>query len=765
MLSYRHERDTLSEPRVYLSKSRGLEEKLVEGQSPHRLVGGNLQVEFDRDGRLMALRQSGGAFIFLEHKIMGASPWRLVVRDRLRQPRTLTALDARACHIESNSHGLDLTWTEIESAPGLIVQAAITPEEGHLLWRLAVDGLAADAALWRVDFPVLAGLLPIASGDDEQLLLPRAGGYVVRNPSQAIFANSEIGHRISLAYPGSMTMQFIAYYCQRSDGLMVMTQDPDGYYKRFTAERGEGPAGWTLAIEHFPAGMPQSSGRFAPPYPIALSAFRGDWTEAATRYRSWAIRQPWCSRGPLATRGDIPRWLLETGLWVWNRGRSDQVLPGIRRLGQLVQAPIALDWYWWHKTPYDTHFPDYLPPREGEASFRQAIARLHEEGVRAIVYVNGRLWGTSAQSWIAQQAGLAACKQEDGNIYREVYNVFNQAEMAPMCPTTTLWQTTLRNLVDELINRYGLDGVYIDQIGIAAPQLCFDPQHPHPPGGGNHWHRGYRQLIEAARHTTRLHPEAMFPTEGSCEAYLDLFDAFLVLDNSFERMGFYERIGLKWEPVPLFAAVYHDYALHFGSYASLAPPPYDELWPQSQGPLRSSRFDERDFTGAFYAELGRAFVAGAQPMVANVHPQQVDDPALQPCWRFLRDLVHTRLQAAPFLLYGRWLQPLALDAPEITVDFLVRGIYTSPDKERVVQRRLPAVLASLWAAPDGRQALALANISDCSQRVTWKAAGMSGKMVYGINGRGRIPLGRIGNSGVVYNEKIPAHTVQVIEIV
>ncbi len=737
----------------------------MKERSLHHIVGGNLLVEFDRDGRFRALRQSSSDHAFLEHKVVGTSLWRLVVRDRLHPSRTLTALDARACRIESSSHGLDLTWAEIESAPGLIVHAMITPGENHLLWRLTVDGLTPGAALWRVDFPVLAGLLPIASDDDEQLLLPRAGGYVIRNPSQAIFANSEIGHRISLAYPGGMTMQFTAYYRQHGDGLLVMAQDPNGYYKRFTAEKGEEPTGWTLAIEHFPAGMPQPSGRFSLPYLIALSTFRGDWTEAATLYRSWAVRQPWCSRGPLYTRGDIPRWLLETGLWVWNRGRSDQVLPGIRRLGQIVQAPMALDWYWWHKTPYDTHFPDYLPPREGEESFRQAIARLHEEGLHAIVYVNGRLWGTGAQSWTAQQAYLAACKQENGDIYREVYNVFNQAEMAPMCPTMPLWQTTLRNLVDELVNRYGLDGVYIDQIGISAPQLCFDPQHPHPPGGGNHWYQGYRQLIEGARHVTRLHPEVMFPTEGSCEAYLDLFDAFLVLDNSFERMGFYERIGLKWEPVPLFAAVYHDYALHFGSYASLAPPPYDELWPQPQGPLRSTRFDERDFVDAFYAELGRAFVAGAQPMIANVDPKQVDDPALQPHWRFLRDLVHTRLQAAPFLLYGQWLQPPALDVPEITADFLVRGIYTPPDKEHVVQRRLPAVLASLWAAPDGRQALALANISNRPQPIVWKAEGMSERMVYCMNGRERIPLGRIGSSGVVYDEEMPARTVQVIEIV
>ena len=270
--------------------------------------------------------------------------------------------------------------------------------------------------------------------------------------------------------------------------------------------------------------------------------------------------------------------------------------------------------------------------------------------------------------------------------------------------------------------------------------------------------------MTGVRRGLQPHPHAMLPTEGSCEAYLDLFDAFLVLDNSFERMGFYGRLGLQWESAPLFAAVYHDYAIQFGSYASLAPPPYDELWPRPPGPLRSTRFDERDFVDMFYAELGRAFIAGAQPMVANVYPEQVRDPALQPCWRYLHDLVHTRLQAAPFLLYGRWLPPPDLAVPEIAVDFLVRGIYTPAEQEHVIRRKLPAVLASLWAADDGRQALALANISDRPQPIEWKAEQMAGRTAYRISGRARVPLGRTGRNGIVYAREIPARSVQVIEI-
>ncbi len=738
--------------------------KTVAGEENRwQAAGGDLTVEFDALGRMRALRRMSTGYAFLEGT--PSSPWRLELRDRAGRSRTVTALDADACRIERAEAGLRLRWVGIRGAPGLIVSATVVPEDDLLQWRLAVEGMTPDAALWRADFPVLAGIRPIAVGDAERLLLPRAGGYVVRDPSAAIFANDALGRAVSLAYPGGMTMQCLAYYRQQEGGLLAIVQDPDGHYKRLTLRGDDRSPGWTLVFEHFPAGMPQASGRFVPPYPVALVAFTGDWSDAAARYRTWAITQPWCRRGPLHARDDLPRWLLETGLWVWNRGRSDQVLPGARQLSKRLQVPVALDWYWWHQTPYDTHFPDYLPPREGEDAFRAAIEHLHAHGMRAIVYLNGRLWGTGAPSWDERDVRQAACKREDGDIYREVYNVFNRAEMAPMCPTTDLWQATLSELAEALVGRFGLDGLYIDQIGIASPQLCFDPQHPHPPGGGNHWYQGYRRLVARVRDAMRSHPDVMLATEGSCEVYLDQFDAFLVLDNSFERMGFYRRIGLNWEPVPLFAAVYHDHALHFGSYASLAPPPYDERWPRPQGPVRSRRFDERDFADAFYAELGRAFVAGAQPMVANVSPEQLADPRLQPHWRFLRELVRTRLEAAPFLIYGRWLQPPELEVPEITVAFLVRGIYTRPDEEEVIQRRMPAVLASQWMAPDGRRGLALTNISDRPQRIAWRVDDVDGGwQAYRIDGRGRRSLGRLSGVPFTYEEVIPARSVALIEL-
>ena len=203
----------------------------MSGHTLHRVIGGDVQADFDPHGRLMALSQSSGGHVFLAHPDTAASPWQLIVRDERGRSRTLTALDAHACHSERRYDGLILSWSEIERAPGLNVTCTVQPGEDRLLWRLTVGGLTPNTALWRADFPVLDGLFSI-NDDDERLLLPRAGGYLIRHPSRALFADPQASRRLSLAYPGGLTMQFIAYYRHRGDGLLLLAQDTAGYYKR-----------------------------------------------------------------------------------------------------------------------------------------------------------------------------------------------------------------------------------------------------------------------------------------------------------------------------------------------------------------------------------------------------------------------------------------------------------------------------------------------------------------------------------------------------
>ena len=60
---------------------------------------------------------------------------------------------------------------------------------------------------------------------------------------------------------------------------------------------------------------------------------------------------------------------------------------------------MALDWYWWHRPSYDTGYPNFWPPREGEESFRRAVARLRKGGIYVMTYLNGLSWDQDDPSW------------------------------------------------------------------------------------------------------------------------------------------------------------------------------------------------------------------------------------------------------------------------------------------------------------------------------------------------------------------------------
>jgi hypothetical protein len=85
-------------------------------------------------------------------------------------------------------------------------------------------------------------------------------------------------------------------------------------------------------------------------------------------------------------------------------------------LQQHAKLPVSVFWHWWHQGPYDTSFPDYLPPREGAEPFTRAVAKAHEQGLNAIVYMNQRLWCTNTPSWTREGAEQWAVRERDGQV-------------------------------------------------------------------------------------------------------------------------------------------------------------------------------------------------------------------------------------------------------------------------------------------------------------------------------------------------------------
>jgi hypothetical protein len=450
---------------------------------------------------------------------------------------------------------------------------------------------------------------------------------------------------------------------------------------------------------------------YAPAYPVVVGVFRGDWVTAAERYRAWGTRQRWAVGSRLRT-GVVPAWVPDTALWVWNRGRSEGVLPPAALLRRELGLPVSVLWHWWHGCAYDSGFPEYLPPREGAESFGRALSVAQADGVRAIVYMNQRLWGLTTRSWQEEGAERFAVKGPDGTYRKEVYNTFTRDACVSMCLGTGFWREKYAGLAGQVIQQFRVDGIYMDQA--CTSLACHDATHGHPLGGGRFWMEGFRALsADIRRRAAEVRPPAL-AGEGSGEAWLPYLDLMLSLQVSRER---YAAPAEGWEAIPFFPAVYHAHAIQFGNYSSLTMPPYDELWPAATAPKEPLALLDRRYARQFRTEQARALVWGQQPMLANFQPEQLQQRAEEIA--FVLRLARLRRQGRDFLQHGDFLRPPEIAAAPIDTPMSRLSIYAGQKGGLTTfVKALPPAHAGAWRAPDGRVALVVVSVLTEPQEVT-----------------------------------------------
>jgi hypothetical protein len=491
-----------------------------------------------------------------------------------------------------------------------------------------------------------------------------------------------------------------------------------------------------------------------------LGTFRGDWFTAAERYRTWALRQPWARESRLQ-QGLVPDWLLNTGIWVWNRGRSPNVLPPAVALKERLGLPVSVFWHWWHGCPYDTGFPEYFPPREGAEPMKSALAAAHAKDVRAVVYMNQRLWGMTTKSWLEEEAKRYAVKGPDGKIVPEVYNIFTKQPCAAMCMGTPFWRSKYADLAEKAVRELGVDGIYMDQACLSAP--CYDSTHGHPLGSGSFWTEGFRLLADDIRRRTRGTRSVALAGEGCGETWLADLDLMLSLQVSKERYAGQDG----WETIPFFHAVYHPFAVLYGNYSSLAAPPYDDLWPTQFAPKSPLALLDAKFSRQFRLEQARAFVWGQQPTIANFLPEHFEKRADEIAYAMR--LARIRSRTLKYLLHGTLLRPPKILSPEIETDFSRLSIYAGRGGGITSFRKAcSSVIGAAWRAPDGDVCVALASIADREVRfplaLDRAEFGLPTRgNVYRIDETGRSLLGPLDSGRPTEEIHLPAHGACVIE--
>jgi hypothetical protein len=377
----------------------------------------------------------------------------------------------------------------------------------------------------------------------------------------------------------------------------------------------------------------------------------------------------------------------ELCVWALGGGAPQECVPAVKKFAAFMGIPVGFHWYNWHRIPFDNDYPHYFPTKEG---FKEGVRELQQANVYVMPYINGRLWDTRDRGMedfeFTRLALPAATKNERGETYASKEKDGSPVRLAAMCPTTALWQRTVRDIVLRLFNDFGLNAVYIDQVAAAAPRLCFDARHGHPLAGGHWWVQGYGELLTALRQA--MPKDRMLTTECNAEPYIRWFDGYLTWHWQYDGQ------------VPVFPAVYGGAIQMFGrAYRG--------------GPTKDL---------ALRMKAGQQLVFGEQ--IGWIHPNVVDEKENA---EFLRQVVRLRYHLRRYFYAGEMGRPPRLlgDVPKVRADWRWSGEWwVSTD----------AVLTGAWRIPRERRLILLfVNVSDeplsARLRFEGKAYGIEGDLL------------------------------------
>ena len=608
-------------------------------------------------------------------------PWRIRLEDGgvLEQPASFDA--------EPLEHAVRLEWS---SERGDAVRATVTLLPGDPCVRFQVALSPADgAAVEAIEYPVIAGIGPLA-GKDDCLLHAYATGLLFHDPAALFRADGEGRERGVLhgVYPegfSGATLQLMAYYAAGRGGFSFATEDATGAQKwlNFYADAG----GLCATVAH---GVAERGASIEPPYPVAIGALvEGTWTEAADRYKAWAVEQPWCARGQLASRPDRPRWLHEeVGIATFGINASHDRSAWIREIGRIAGTPVLhVLGPNWAKAPqdYQGHLPggidDWFPTRFHPANL-EAIA---DHGDRMAPFLFDLLFGRDGSEAEAGAASLQQIPQPPRSLDPYTFPF--------LCPATP-FARRLHAERDVRLLAEPVDAVYYDISANNVVKQCHAEDHEHPPGGGASLVEGYRELFAT--------PDAVRGTELVNEVFTDRLDFYQARAEASPASAFEADRFRAWvkegqvEKVPLHAYVYHEYGpVRMDGWAKLSLEQGDLFYWVTARVLAWGGLVELNYEFSALETLDGV----EEPLDEHYYPLPDRRFEIDPDKAaFVCELAAARVGPAnPYLAYGAMLLPLQIDCPVVELDWRHYNCPTEwPAFDDAGTHAVPAVVHCAW---------------------------------------------------------------------
>jgi len=579
-----------------------------------------------------------------------------------------------------------------------------------------------------VAYPYIAGIGRLGDAPEaDELTHPYATGFLVRNPLDHLppVASETKGQQpvVLGLYPegfSGSTMQFMAYSAVERGGFYAATEDSAGREKWLNFYRH--PDGdLRLAIWHSP-GDYAARRDVRPDYPTVLAALDGGtWYDAAERYKAWALTQPWTARGPLWSRDERCRWLLEdVGLCTFGVNPRYNRAPWLAEIDRIAGTPaLHLLGPNWPKagSDYMNNHPggleDWFPAR-----FHQENLALIRRNHDYLVPFEFDLLFGHGEGRADEAAGDAALQVVPRPTFsRDAY------DFRFLCPTTPFLRHLHAARDRTLVEDYHVDGVYYDISVNNVRHNCLSPAHGHEPGDTVTLTTAYRDLLAATAAAmreaaggdvipqgTEMINEQMLPVVAFYQARAEASPA-----APFEAGPFRELIKARHaEKIPLFAYVYHEYGpVRLDGWAKLSREQGDFVYFVLGRVFVQGGLIELNYEFSALEDLGEERDTAAEHYYLFDDRRYTIDPALA---EFVARLARARTgRANRYLAYGSMRGPASLmvrGEQELELDYF---LYTCGKPQAEYEdrgtMRVAAVLQVAWRYHEESAAWLLLNIA------------------------------------------------------
>ena len=518
------------------------------------------------------------------------------------------------------------------------------------MWSISAD-IPVGWIVDEIEFPVVK----VEREDGVKAIIPQ--GYGVEYPI------SYEGVGLECRYP-SVTggMQFVMTHSPRGC-YFLSSRDKTGSAKYFYVSGSKSTV--TMRQRVVTSYAWTNDGHFELPWDTVFAFNENAWDKTLLEwYRPFVLTTKWGEKS--IKERDIAPWILDADVWMRPKNMFPEVIESVRKAVKYYDKGMGIHWYHWHNYAYDTMYPEYLPAKPG---FKEMVKEVQAAGDHVTPYINGRLWDPANDSYKSRNGFLASCRKKDGSLYTEIYPTSNVPNTVT-CPSSPIWQSVIKELVDSVLNEIGTDGIYIDQVSCAASEPCYAANHPHAKGAGSWWPEAYRGLLTELQ--DNMLGNKVVTSEENAEPYIDLLDMLLIVNTPH---------GKDIRMLPIFPLIYSDRAIYSGL----------------------NYYHQELNDGHFLYINARSLLWGAQ--LGWVQPEWLFVQGCEKEAEFLRTLGRFRARNHDVFYGGRFLEEL--DFPE---DLPMISVFDG--------EQYPVVMGAKWLNVKGKTAYILVNMGNEDMNVT-----------------------------------------------